>query len=102
MLHGFSTPVDQDSVYYIDPRLAGLRIRFWTTVPIPDDVAADSFSRYLFVEQPVYGFFDPDLFVQDLVTQNVRFCSPLLVNAVLFWASVCKLSQCRNDFLNKY
>lgn len=71
-----------------DDRLLNVKIRYWTTVPIPDDLAADLLSTFLRVEQPVYGFFQPDLFIRDLVGQEDRFCSSLLVNAVLFWSSV--------------
>ena len=53
-----------------------------------DHLAAELFSAFLEVELPVYGFFDPGLFVRDLVMQDMRFCSSLLVNSVLFWASV--------------
>lgn len=72
-----------------DHRLLDLKIRYWTTVPIPNGLAADLISTFLLVELPVYGFFDPDLFIRDLVSQGDRFCSSLLVNALLFWASVC-------------
>lgn len=71
-----------------DVRLSNLRIRFWTTVPISNELAASVISAYLEVEHPVYGFFDADLFLQDLVSQQVEYCSPLLVNSVLFWACV--------------
>lgn len=72
----------------IDNRLWKVKIRYWTTVPVTDRLAAELFSTFLEVELPVYGFFDPDLFVRDLVMQDMRFCSSLLVNSVLFWASV--------------
>ena len=72
----------------IDNRLWEVKIRYWTTVPITDRLAAELFSAFLEVELPVYGFFDSELFVRDLVKQDMRFCSSLLVNSVLFWASV--------------
>ena len=72
-----------------DYRLLDLKIRYWTTVPISNDLAADLISTFLLVELPVYGFFDPDLFISDLTSQEGRFCSSLLVNSLLFWASVC-------------
>lgn len=71
-----------------DSRLRDLKIRYWTAVPISDGLAADLLSTFLQIEMPVYGFFDPELFVRDLVMQDLRFCSSLLVNSILFWASV--------------
>lgn len=73
----------------IDHQLRNVKIRYWTTVAISDGLAAELLSRFVEIEIPVYGFFEPESFVNDLVSQNTRFCSPLLVNVVLFWASVC-------------
>jgi len=84
----FGAPDSGTTPYPIDNRLWEVKIRYWTTVPVADHVAAELFSAFLEVELPVYGFFDPELFVCDLVMQDTRFCSPLLVNSVLFWASV--------------
>lgn len=71
-----------------DPRLKSLEISFWTTVPISNELAANLIHLYMRVEQPVYGFFDPELFLSDLVGHRTQYCSALLVNSVLFWASV--------------
>lgn len=71
-----------------DTRLFRLKIRFWTTVPISNELAASIISTYLEVEHPIYGFFDANLFLQDLVNQEVQHCSPLLLNSTLFWACV--------------
>ena len=81
--------IEQDSNYrLIDDRLRNVKIRYWTTVAIPDHLAAELLSRFVEIEIPVYGFFEPETFIEDLVSQNTRFCSSLLVNAILFWASV--------------
>ena len=78
---------DSDS-RLVDRRLLNVKIRYWTTVAISDSLAAELLSKFVEIEIPVYGFFEPDLFVKDLVSQDTRFCSSLLVNVVLFWASV--------------
>lgn len=84
----------RDSESDRDSRLQNLKISFWTTVPISDELAANLFHLYMKVEQPVYAFFDPDLFLEDLVAHKPRYCSALLVNSVLFWASVsCIVAQ---------
>ena len=72
-----------------DIRLQDLRIAYWTTVPISNDKAAAIISLYLENQHPVLGTFDADLFVQDMVGQQLRFCSPFLVNAVLYYGCVC-------------
>jgi len=82
------TPDSGEKFDLIDDRLRKVKIRYWTTVPISNGLAAELLSAFLKVEMPVYGFFDPELFIHDLVVQDTRFCSSLLVNSVLFWASV--------------
>lgn len=96
----FWTPDSEKKHDLTDNRLWEVKICYWTTVPVSGRLAAELFSTFLEVELPVYGFFDTELFVRDLVMQDVRFCSPLLVNAVLFWASVSARSDHRNVCLN--
>ncbi|KAK7227537.1 hypothetical protein V2G26_015540 [Clonostachys chloroleuca] len=74
---------------FCDPRLKDLRIARWTTVDIDDSLAAKCISLYLETDHPLLGHFDPDLFLDDLISEQEeeqRFCSPLLVNALLYWA----------------
>ncbi|KAK8073791.1 hypothetical protein PG994_004690 [Apiospora phragmitis] len=79
-----SLPISRD---YCDNRLAELSISAWTTVQVSDELAARIISLYLKTDHPMLGMFDPDLFVSDLVTQQRRFCSSLLVNALLYWGA---------------
>ncbi|KAK8024103.1 hypothetical protein PG993_012169 [Apiospora rasikravindrae] len=86
-LHGAkedSLPISRD---YCDDRLSGLDITAWTTVQVSNELAARIISLYLKTDHPMLGTFDPDLFVSDLITQQRRFCSSLLVNALLYWGS---------------
>ena len=76
---------------YCDARLAQLDISTWTTVQIPNDLAASAISLYLQTDHPVLGFFDADVFLDDLVAGRSRFCSKLLVNCLLFWAMVSNI-----------
>ncbi|KAI4158631.1 MAG: hypothetical protein LQ342_007283 [Letrouitia transgressa] len=71
---------------YLDERLHGLSIGYWTRVPISDELAADIISFYLEVDHPSLGFFDADLFLGDLVGHQLRFCSAFLVSSLLFYA----------------
>jgi hypothetical protein len=95
---GTSQPDSGMSPYLTDSRLWEVKIRYWTTVPVAEHLAAELFSAFLEVELPVYGFFDPELFSRDLVMQDTRFCSSLLVNSVLFWASVGDRSNHNQSF----
>ncbi|KAJ3453967.1 hypothetical protein MRS44_018599 [Fusarium solani] len=67
-----------------DERLEGLDMSFWSSVPISDDIAAKIISLYLETDHPLLGTFDPDLFVDDLVNCRLRYCSPLLVSALMY------------------
>lgn len=73
---------------YCDDRLSHIRISFWAKVPVTDAFAASAISLYLQTDQPILGIFDADLFLRDLIAQRSLFCSPLLVNALLYWACV--------------
>lgn len=71
-----------------DTRLSNLEIMHWTDVDIGSDLAARCISLYLETDHPLLGLFDPDLFVEQLISGQEQFCSPLLVNALLYWACV--------------
>lgn len=72
----------------LDDRLSQLDISYWTVVPIDNESAASLISQYIMTDHALLPSFDADLFLQDLVSKTIRFCSPLLVNALLAWASV--------------
>jgi len=71
-----------------DPRLERVNFSNWTDVPITPSQAAQAISDYLRLDHPVFGFFDADSFLNDLSGGGTRFCSPLLVNALLGWRHV--------------
>ncbi|RGP66986.1 conidial development fluffy [Fusarium longipes] len=68
---------------YCDERLHRLQIGYWTGVSIEDQVAASAISHYLKDNHAMFGFFDPNLFVRDLVQHRHEYCSSFLVNALL-------------------
>ncbi|KAL7787130.1 N-terminal fungal transcription regulatory domain-containing protein [Trichoderma ceciliae] len=76
-----------------DSRLAKLDISRWTNVPISNEHAAHTISLYLETDHPLLGFFDPNLFVSDLVMGNTAYCSAMLVNALLYWACMNSAAQ---------
>lgn len=71
-----------------DSRLYQLRMDYWTRVSISDELAARVISFYLVREHPMLGLFDADLFVTDLVERRLRFCTPFLLSALMFYACV--------------
>ncbi|KAF5711420.1 conidial development fluffy [Fusarium globosum] len=71
----------------IDPRLHHVEISRFTNVTISNQFAAEAISLYLNMNQPWWAFFDTDLFLDDLVSIQNRFCSRMLVNALLAWAT---------------
>ncbi|KAK8013763.1 hypothetical protein PG991_009356 [Apiospora marii] len=70
---------------FCDARLKSLRVRHWTSVPIPNEAAARIISMYLETDHPLLGMFDPDSFISDLVEHREQSCSVLVVNALLYW-----------------
>ena len=75
-------------VIYHDPRLSGLKIAFWTTVPVTDHHAATAISQYLEKDHPIYGVVDAQLFIKSLIGCKFDYCSSFLVNALLALATV--------------
>ncbi|KAK2668715.1 hypothetical protein RAB80_016095 [Fusarium oxysporum f. sp. vasinfectum] len=82
----FSTPSDTTGDTGVDPRLESLQIWQWTSVPVPENLAAQAISFYLVNEHPLLALFDADLFIRDFVAGGGRFCSQLLVSSLLAWA----------------
>lgn len=71
-----------------DSRLAQLDISNWTNVIVSNEYAAHAISLYLETDHPLLGFFEPNLFVGSLTAGKTDYCSPMLVNALLYWACV--------------
>jgi hypothetical protein len=73
---------------YCDARLEHLTVKYWTRIPIDDQLAARAISHFLETDHPVLGYFDADLFLHDLVNQCLRFCSSFLFSSVMALACV--------------
>lgn len=71
-----------------DDRLERISVRQWIDIPISDQSAAMLLSFYLTQYHPTVGYFEADLFLDDLLDQRPRFCSPFLIYAVLLVAAV--------------
>ncbi|KAG7419181.1 hypothetical protein Forpe1208_v003555 [Fusarium oxysporum f. sp. rapae] len=81
-----SPPNSPISTFHLcDERLEDLNITFWTSVSIPNDLAARIISLYLETDHPLLGAFDPNLFIDGLVNYHLSHCSKLLVSALMYW-----------------
>ncbi|KAG6990450.1 Nitrogen assimilation transcription factor nit-4 [Fusarium oxysporum f. sp. raphani] len=92
----YPTPI----LHPCDERLEKLNISFWTTVPIPSDLAAKIILLYLETDHPLLGTFDPDLFVNDLINCETRFCSRFLLSAVMYWG--CQMYSALDPTVKEY
>ena len=67
----------------VDPRLDSVRPSMWTSVSTDDDLMRTLLRTYLLHEYNWFTAFHKDHFLDDMLKGSNRFCSPLLVNAVL-------------------
>jgi hypothetical protein len=89
-------PAPQRSIYaksllsakLVDPLLENARPSTWTSVSSNDGLMRTLLEGYFLNQYPGQFFFHKDHFLEDLVSKGVRFCSPLLVNAILAKACV--------------
>ena len=67
----------------VDARLPQLVARKWTTVISDDELLRQLLNAFFLHCHPWIAAFHKDYFLDDMTTGRSRFCSPLLVNAVL-------------------
>ena len=92
MVRGPARPQVPSYLRQFSPRLEDLDISMWTDVSISNDLAADIISSYLDLDHHIWGLFDVELFLEDLLEQRERFCSSFMVNALMFCAAVSSFS----------
>ena len=76
------------TVQMVDPRLNAVEPSKWTNVISDDVLLRKLLETYFIYEYPFVPFFHKDYFLEDMITGRTRFCSSLLVNAVLAAACV--------------
>lgn len=89
-------PLDYQSPYLkplhaaevVDPRLSAAKPSMWTTVSSNDVLMRQLLSYFFRCEYSFECLFQKNLFLEDLVSGKTRFCSSLLVNAILAYACV--------------
>ncbi|ORY56144.1 uncharacterized protein BCR38DRAFT_120679 [Pseudomassariella vexata] len=75
--------VPYHAVSMTDFRLGSVDVAKWTTVSSDNALLRALVEIYFVFEFPFHPFFHKELFLDDLLNDRHRFCSPLLVNAVL-------------------
>ncbi|KAG6016425.1 hypothetical protein E4U43_003667 [Claviceps pusilla] len=86
-----ATPETSETYQLCDPRLGSLEIKFWTSVPIPNTLAASAISFYLESDHPIFGIFDADLFLTDLVEKR-------LIDFIPIWTYHNPVSNSDDEF----
>ena len=75
----------------IDPLIQGASLSRWTSVSSDDSMLRALLHTYFLHDYTIYPAFQKDIFLQALKTGDKRFCSTLLVNALLAEACVRNL-----------
>lgn len=76
------------SAEIVNTRLSTVDISRWTAVTTDNELMRTLLHAYFLYEYSSYTSFQKDIFIQALTDGDKRFCSSLLVNAVLAEASV--------------
>lgn len=72
----------------MDPYIPNIQISKWTSVETDDKLLRALLRAYFLHDYANYTCFHKDIFLQAMRDSDTRFCSPLLVNAVLAEACV--------------
>lgn len=67
----------------VEPRTSALDIAQWTAVSADNTLLRELLEVYFIFEYPYHAYFHKDFFLEDMTNGRTRFCSRLLVNAVL-------------------
>lgn len=71
------------SATLVHPWMDSIKPSKWTAVSSDDGLMRKLLHDYFLYEYDWFTFFHKDSFLEDMATENPRFCSSLLVNAVL-------------------
>jgi hypothetical protein len=72
----------------MDPHIPNIQVSNWTSVESDDELLRTLLRAYFLHDYANYTCFQKDIFLQAMRDGDARFCSPLLVNAVLAQACV--------------
>jgi hypothetical protein len=72
----------------LEPLLASVKPSEWTSINSDDELMRKLFAAFFMNEYITQTCFQKESFLEDMAAKRRRFCSTLLVNAVLAYASV--------------
>lgn len=72
----------------IEPRLSNARPSLWTSICDDDVLMRDLLGAFFLCEYHSLAAFQKDYFLEDMISQEEAFCSPLLVNVTLAYSCV--------------
>ncbi|KAI1417867.1 hypothetical protein F5Y13DRAFT_32660 [Hypoxylon sp. FL1857] len=75
--------VPYHAVELVDPRISSMSVSCWTAVSSDNPMLRVLLQIYFVFEYPFHPYFHKDFFLEDMLVGSRRFCSPLLVNAIL-------------------
>lgn len=84
----------------MDPYIPNIQISRWTSVETDDELLRALLRAYFLYDYANYTCFQKDIFLQAMRDSDTRFCSPLLVNAVLAEACVGHENAITRRFAN--
>jgi hypothetical protein len=76
------------TVQMVEPQIDQITAPYWTQVISDNQLLRRLICSYFLYPHPCGPFVHKDLFLNDMATCRIRYCSPLLVNAMLAVASV--------------
>ncbi|OTA95752.1 hypothetical protein M434DRAFT_393609 [Hypoxylon sp. CO27-5] len=83
----------------VEPNFSNINVSRWTSVTSDNELCRRLLNAYLYYQHPWTAAFHMDYFVKDMASGRNRFCSSLLVNAVLAAAChMCRELPDRNKF----
>lgn len=85
----------------IDPLIDLVKPSKWTAVIADDRLMRTLLRAYLLHEYPTFPVFHKDIFLQAMINNDKRFCSSLLVNALLAEACVSRWGPTPKDWTCK-
>lgn len=77
----------------VDSRLDAVDVTRWTRIISDNELLVAILSAYLMQEYPGLTVLHKDTFLRAMVDGDRRFCSPLLVNALMAEACVCHVKE---------
>jgi hypothetical protein len=77
----------------LDPLIDHIKPSKWTTVITDDHLMRTLLQAYVLHEYPTFPVFHKDIFFQAMINNDKRFCSSMLVNALLAEACVSVHNQ---------